>query len=577
MALNRLARLVRAVGPPLVSGAVMALSLPPFGFWILAFPAAAFLWWELGRLGPYRRLLAGWLFGLGLYCVGLWWVIDFSVSGAVVLFVAESLAPAVAAAAGPRGRGRIPALAGAMVLMEAARSAWPLGGLPLGGVALGQAAGPLAAAARLGGPLLLVGLVWLGGSGLGAAAGAVGRWVGRWWVARKEPAGWRRLTGQDPPAGVRRLPSVPMMGPVAAGTLAAAVVIAVGFAGRSAPDGGRSVATLRVAAVQGGGVRGLNELQVPASNVFDAQVSATQALETRSSLRPQLIVWPEDVVALNGPFRGSAEEAVLSSLARAGDATLLAGVTEPAGVGHFRNEIVALAPNGKVVDTFEKVHRVPFGEYIPWRGFVEHLANLSDVPEDAIAGHGNGVLHTPVGRLGTMVSYEVFFAERGWVATRAGATLLVVPTNTSSYSTAQVPTQEIAADRLQAISEGRDLVQAAPTGFSDLVDNAGRVHSRSSLGRRALVVGTVSLRSGRTLYERLGDLPVLLLAGAAVVGGWLTTLMAPSELGESLRRRWHRTRPALSARLARSEAADAMEGVEPGKGVEGDSGSSSQR
>ena len=143
---------------------------------------------------------------------------------------------------------------------------------------------------------------------------------------------------------------------------------------------------------------------------------------------------------------------------------------------------MAFSPAGKLVARFEKVHRVPFGEYIPYRGFFKHLADLSSVPLDAIPGHGNGVLHTPAGPLGTLVSYEVFYAERGPVATRAGAQLLVDPTNTSSYLTSQVPTQEIAAARIQAIAEGRDVVQAAPTGFSAVIDHRGRVLARIDLG-----------------------------------------------------------------------------------------------
>ena len=67
----------------------------------------------------------------------------------------------------------------------------------------------------------------------------------------------------------------------------------------------------------------------------------------------------------------------------------------------------------------------------------------------------------------------------------AGAQLLVDPTNTSSYLTSQVPTQEIAAARLQAVAEGRDVVQAAPTGFSAVIDHRGRVEVRSKLAVRA--------------------------------------------------------------------------------------------
>ena len=536
----RVLRPTRIVGPALAGGALMALSLPPFGFWPLALLGGALLWWRIGGLDWRRRLLAGWAFGLGCYAVGLWWVLSFNVYGGVLLFLVEALGPGLAALVAPPGRGRAAVLAGAMVLFEQARSSWPFGGLPLGGVALGQAAGPMADAARLGGPLLLVGMVWLAGAGVGAPAVTGLRLLRRHRLTGREPAGWRALTGGDPPAGIRTLAPVPVLGPVLAGAVALAAVAAVAGAGRLAADGGPAVSIVRVAAVQGGGQRGLSKEQVDPAVVLDAQVAATRELAGRPGPGPALVLWPEDVVALDRPLAGSPAEAEMASLAVGLRATLLAGVTEPAGPGRFRNQIVAFGPNGRVTGHFDKVHRVPFGEYVPLRGLVRHLADLSAVPEDAIAGHGDGVLHTPAGAVGTMVSYEVFFADRGRVATRAGARLLVVPTNTSSYSTSQVPTQEVAASRLQALAEGRDLVQAAPTGFSALVDHDGTVLARSDLGRRALVTGNVALRRGRTLYERGGDLPVLVAAALGVVGGWAAASTGPTAV--PLRRRWGRRR-----------------------------------
>jgi apolipoprotein N-acyltransferase len=232
------------------------------------------------------------------------------------------------------------------------------------------------------------------------------------------------------------------------------------------------------------------------------------------------VVWPEDVIALPGPLTGTPQAAELASLARRLHATVLAGVTETVSDTSFRNEIVGWGPSGRVVSIFEKVHRVPFGEYVPFRGFFSHLANLSAVPLDAIPGHGDGLMRTPAAPVGVLVSYEVFFAARGRSSVRAGAEVLAVPTNTSSYGTSQVPAQEIAAARVQAVEEGRDLVQADPTGFSAVIDHRGTVVRRSRLGRRAVIVATVGLRSGATLYERFGDLPVeiaavLLFASAA--------------------------------------------------------------
>jgi apolipoprotein N-acyltransferase len=471
------------------------------------------------------RLLAGWLAGLGLFVTGLWWALSFNVYGGIILMAVQALALAVACAVSPPGRGRGAALAGAMVLMEALRSIWPFGGLPLGGVALGQAGGPLAGAARLGGPLLLVGLVWVAGSGLGVLVSSLGR------AQLRRPVGSR----------------------LAAGVVALAAVAGVGIWGAAAPDGGGPQATVRVAAVQGGGARGLSKAEVSPASVFTAQLRATDGIAAADRGRPPaLIVWPEDAVSLAVPLSRSPTQGTLAGVARQHEATLTVGVTETVSSSSFLNEIVAFGPGGRLVARFEKVHRVPFGEYVPDRAFFSHLASLSGVPLDAVPGHGDGVLHTPAGPLGTMVSYEVFFAARGRVATRAGAQLLIVPTNTSSYSNSQVPSQEIAASRLQAVAEGRDLVQAAPTGFSAVIDHRGRVLLRSDLGRRQVLVADVSRRTGRTLYERAGDLPVLLAAGLLLLGGWLAALLlpGPGDAAAEARRR-DRSRAPRADPLAR--------------------------
>ena len=475
--------------PSLAAGLLLALSLPPFGAWPVAFVGAALLYWRLRGLRLRARLLAGWVAGIGCFSIGLYWAQGFNWYGAVVLVLLESLSVAAAAAATPPVRGRAPAFIGASTLVEALRFSWPFGGLPIGGVFLGQSNGPLLGAARLGGPLLLTAIVWAGGAALGELGTCA--------------LTWRR----------RRVVSVPWLG---VGALV--LVVFVGIVGDLAPNGGGGVRTLEVAAVQGGGVRGFGQLETSQAGVFGAELDASIPLRGTQP-RPRLVVWPEDVVALTVPLRESVDAAHLVALARYLDATVLAGVTVTEAHATFRNEIVAWGPKGRIVSVFEKVHRVPFGEYVPFRGFFSHLANLDAVPRDAIGGHGTGLMRTPAGPLGILVSYEVFFADRGRSSVRAGAQLLVVPTNTSSYSSDQMPSQEVAADRVQAVEEGRDLVQAAPTGYSSFVTNRGAVLQRSRLSARQVLTGTVSLRTGATLYERFGDLPTLVLAALALAVG----------------------------------------------------------
>ena len=480
--------------PAVVAGVMLALSLPPWGWWPLGLVGAALFYWRLAGLRARTRLWAGWLAGLGCYAIGLFWSRAFNWYGAVVLVLVEALFMAAAAALTPPDRGRAPAFVGACTLAEALRMSWPFGGLPLGGVFLGQAGGPLVQLARLGGPLLVTAGVWAGGV---VVATLVGRAAALW----------------------RGTPGPHSLGAAIAG----AVLVALILAGAAVPDGGAPVGTVHVALVQGGGKRGVSKEQVPPSTVFDAQVAATSRV-AEAHPSPDLVLWPEDVVALDRPLAGSPQAAWLSSAARRLHTTLVVGVTEPASSTTFRNKVVAWGPDGRVVGVFEKVHRVPFGEYVPSRSFFAHFADLSGVPTDAIPGHGTGLMRTPAGPLGLMVSFEVFYPSRSRASVRAGAELLAVPTNTSSYSTSQVPAQEVAADVVQAVQTGRDLVQAAPTGFSTVVTQRGVVVDRSLLGRRQVLSATVALRRGMTPYDHWGDVPVLILSALALVAGWARQL-----------------------------------------------------
>ncbi len=433
-------------------------------------------------------------FGLGQFTIGLWWATEFNSAGYVGLILHGMAFTALAGALVPARRrgGVLLGLPAALVVADWLRGHYPAGGLPIGGLALGQAGGPLAPTVRLGGSLLLVAVATLAGTGLAA-------------LASRAVPGWRASAG--PPAGAVQ------------GLVALALVFVVVVAARLSPDGAGPGPhpTLRVAAVQGGGVRGLRSIDTEAQVVTQRQLDASATLTERV----ELVLWPEDVVHVDRPVDQTSEAAAIGALAVRLHATVVAGVVEDVGVEHFRNAAVAWSPDGTIVARYDKVHRVPFGEYIPARGLIQHLADLSLVPADAIAGHGSGLIATPAGPAGVMISYEVFFDERARSAVGAGGEVLLVPTNAASYRTSQVPSQEIAASRLRAIETGRDTVQASPTGYSGFIDHDGNVRARSVLGPRQVLVGTVERRTGRTVFVRMGDLPVLLVALAALLAAAL--------------------------------------------------------
>lgn len=467
--------------------------------------------------------------GFGQFAIGLWWVSEFNAAGYVALVALSMvfMGAAGAAIASRRWVGVLTGLPAALTVADWVRGHFPFGGLPLGGIPLGQAAGPLVPVARLGGPLLVTGVTAASGAALGVIAaragrllrpeaGAVAASVRRQWrpdtgadaaSAGPEP---RPAAGRDADVALRRPPHPAGRWEVMPAAIVLAVVGALVGAGRLGPDGagGGSHRVLSVAAVQGGGPRGLHASEVDPDVAFQRQLSVTATIQPPVDL----VVWPEDVVVVDQPIGQTPESTALGELAVRLQASVVAGVVENVGADRFRNAAVVWSPAGVIVARYDKVHRVPFGEYIPGRALFRHLANLDLVPRDAIAGRAPGLLDTPAGPLGAVISYEVFFEDRARAAIHAGGELLVVPTNASSYRTSQVPTQEVAAAQLRAWETGRDTIQAAPTGFSALIDHDGRVIARSTLGRPEVLTGRLTLRTGRTVFVRLGELPVVAVA-----------------------------------------------------------------
>lgn len=470
---DRWARLRRRhlVGAGL-AGAGLALTLPPLGWWPLG-PVGLAVVGQLAGERPWRtRLLLGGVAGLAFFAFGLAWVRPFSLPGYGLLVVLEAAFLGAALVVVPPGPGRLLAFPAALVLAEWARGHWPFGGLPLAGLGLGQVNGPLVGTAALGGALGVVALLGLAGAGL--AASCCGR-------------------------------------PNRRAGLAALVLVAIlALVSPHAPRGA-VIGRITVAAVQGGGLRGIPAVRSDPARVLERHLAATERIR-----RPvDLVLWPEDVVDVSGAFRGSPQSDLLGALARRLGATLVAGVVEDAPEQRFRNAAVAFGPGGSLVDRFDKVHRVPFGEYVPARDLVDVVADVSAVPRDALPSRGPGLLRTPVGPLGVVISYEVFFSDRARAAVRDGGSVLLVPTNASSFTGRQVPAQELAAARLRAIETGRFVLQAAPTGYSAVVDPTGRVLAVSGLGGPAILRRVVDLRSGATVYLRVGDAPLL---GASLLG-----------------------------------------------------------
>ena len=491
-------------------GVMVALSVPPFGFWPLAwlgFAGVAFLL-PGSSLGSRAVLGAG--LGLGQYAVGLAWVSEFSIPGCVALIILGGLFGSLALLLVPSSRASTVAVGmpAAFVLTDWVRAHFPLGGFPLGGTSLGQALSPLVPTVRLGGSLLLTAETAL----IGVVAAQLVRTA---MSLRRRSLAW---PVRARPEGIG--------GASAALVVAIAVAIALPLAGWLSPSGqGGRYRPLRVALVQGGGERGTRAIHTDPELVFQRHLAAS------SAIRPpvDLVVFPEGILQTDQGFADSPDGVEVARLATSLRSTVILGVEQDVGVRHYLNEVAAWSPQGTVAAVYVKNHLVPFGEYVPWRSFISRYFNVSDVPLDAIAGHSSAYLRTPAAPLGVMISYEVFFDDRARSGVRSGGQLLVVPTNTASYRSSQVPAQELAAARLRAWETGRWLLQVTPTGYTAVVTPRGAVVTGSTLGQQAVIQAVVPRYDGRTVYVITGDTPWVLAAGFLLV--WMALLPRIARVG----------------------------------------------
>jgi apolipoprotein N-acyltransferase len=192
----------------------------------------------------------------------------------------------------------------------------------------------------------------------------------------------------------------------------------------------------------------------------------------------------------------------------------------------FFNAIQVIASGGIILDTYDKAHLVPFGEYLPFESLLSHLGlhHFVHIPGGFEAGPGRKTLNVPgLPSVAPLICYEAIFPgevmpqEKG--APRPGLMLNV--TNDGWFGLTAGPYQHFAQARLRAIEEGLPLARAANTGVSAIVDPYGRIISQLPLGVEGLLKGPLPRAIPAPVFGRhpfataFGTWFVALIAGIA--------------------------------------------------------------
>lgn len=520
------------------SGLLLSASYAPLEWdwlgWCALVPALV----AAAPCGGLRRLLAGYLLGF-VYCVtNLFWLNEIGFAAGVLLAIYCACFPAAWYAL-------TAALAGALRASPAGEPPSALCRVPTGW---------RQSALILGSSLFWVGLEWL-----------------RSWLFTGFPwndlgiSQWQRpallsLTCFTGVAGISALLMVSNLalaqvaltwwhgvrhgsprrsGRVPAVTLGLALVLAM-VAAMMAPTVPAPEASLRVLAVQGN----IPQCRVWTEEQFDEAVAVYTGLTAQAVpvARPDLVVWPESAVPAPlgyGPFRRRVD-ALMAEI----QTPLLLGALDSRALPDARwtgaewepplqdfNAAILLAPDGSTVETYDKIHRVPFGEYVPFGRYLPWLVDWIGMGRDLTPGSEYTLFDLGPGLLaGANICFEDVFPEISRNFVRRGATLLLTLTNDAWYAESAGSRQHLVHAVFRAAENRRPLFRSGNNSDTCLILPDGRIEGLlydPETGRR-FIRGTrvydvpISLAPPETLFTRWGNwFARACAAGAILLGLWL--------------------------------------------------------
>ncbi|HEU4807157.1 MAG TPA: apolipoprotein N-acyltransferase, partial [Homoserinimonas sp.] len=376
-------------------------------------------------------------------------------------------------------------LAGLWTLREAIVSVWPYGGFSWGRLAFSRSQSPL-------GDLV----AWLGATGLSFVVALLAAMILQA-VREAQFGGWQFASWR------------PLLMP------AVAVILALAM-----PAWPTSVSgSIRVAAVQGDSDAGLFA-QRERGDILDDHLQATVPVLDENV---DLVVWPENAADLN-PLDYPQAAGVLDFVTEEMDAPLVVGTITSDEVGRVFNSLLLWQPGDGAVAQYDKLHPVPFAEYLPDREFWYPLApNLFDlVPRDYSFGQRPNVFDIELRdgtslKAGLAICFDIVDDALLHQMVDGGADIILAPTNNADFGQSQESVQQLAIARLRAIEYGRSVVNTSTVGTSAIIAPDG---------------STIAELETFTPGVMLEDVPLSdTVTPASVIGRWVEWLVGLIGLG----------------------------------------------
>ncbi|MBC8414276.1 MAG: apolipoprotein N-acyltransferase [Nitrospira sp.] len=234
--------------------------------------------------------------------------------------------------------------------------------------------------------------------------------------------------------------------------------------------------------------------------------------------RPDLIVWPETALPFIFDYDAELTDGIMEFQRELNSWLLLGSVMLRDGE-HVTNSAILLNPEGTEASVYDKIHLVPYGEYVPFKELLPFVKKLTAGVGDFQRGGSYSVMKTPNAAIGSLICYEIIFPDLVRRFVDNGANLIVNITNDAWFGRTSAPYQHFAIAVFRAVENRVPVARAANTGISGFIDSRGRIIRKSGIFTETGMTEVLRLGSGsKSIYTRYGDVFAgLCLAGLIII------------------------------------------------------------
>ena len=240
--------------------------------------------------------------------------------------------------------------------------------------------------------------------------------------------------------------------------------------------------------------------------------------EKSLDFRPQIIIWPETAVPLFFQDKSYLSKEVFKA-AKIANSNILFG--SPAylrdkGTIHYYNRAYIISED-RELGRYDKVHLVPFGEYVPLKKYIPFVHRIVPAAGDFSPGKRVKPINVPDLDIGVLICFEAIFADISRKLAIQGAELLVNITNDAWFGHTSAPYQHLSMAVFRCVENGLPMARAANTGISAFILADGRIVDKSGLFVTDALQKEINIRHNKTFYSQFGDIFAIILLLATII------------------------------------------------------------